>query len=117
MAVIELSARVRAELGDDHVLVVDWHRLAICCAAAGEISLRRARRSAVRGRDAFRPLPADPAGSVYVHRLARPHLAGRDVAVDCHRRLGFLVFTTTLPADFGLRASLGRLGAGTPAPD
>jgi hypothetical protein len=44
-----------------------------------------------------------------MHRLAFPHLAGRDIAVDCRRRLGVRRFTTDLPPDFGLRAALGRL--------
>lgn len=110
---IRLTASTQEALAPDRVLMFDWHRLAMCCAAAGETSLRRVPRSvverAVEGRNRYRPLPSDPPGSVYAHALAFPHLVSRDVVVDCHRRLGMPHFTTDLPDDFGLRASLGRL--------
>ena len=38
---IELTKRAKDELHSDEVLVFDWPRIAICCAAAGEVSLRR----------------------------------------------------------------------------
>ena len=41
--------------------------------------------------------------------MAYPHLAGRDVTIDCRRRAGLRRFVSDLPPDFGLRASFGRL--------
>jgi hypothetical protein len=106
--VIHLTEQARSELGGDEALVFDWHRVAICCACAGEVSLRRAPRRSVEGRRAYRPLPCDQDAAVYAHRMAVPHLARRDVTVDCRRMLGMRRFSTDLPPDFGLRAVLGR---------
>src|ERR687893_271779 len=58
-AVIHFTPQARSELGGDEALVFDWHRVAICCACAGEVSLRRAPRRTVEGRRAYRPLPAE----------------------------------------------------------
>jgi hypothetical protein len=90
--------------------VFDWHRVAICCAAAGEVSLRRARREQFEASSAYRVLSDSP--PVYAHRMAYPHLARRDVGIDTRRVLGVRRFTSNLPPDFGLRASLGRLPTG-----
>jgi hypothetical protein len=73
----------------------------------------RARLAGVAGRR-FRPVDCDPPNSVLVHEQAFPHLAGRAVVVDCRSRLGIRHFVTDLPADFGLRASLGRLPGNPP---
>ena len=88
----------------------DWHRVAICCAAAGEVSLRRAPRARLEDSADFRQLSDGP--PVYAHRMAYPHLARRDVGIDTRRVLGLRRFTSNLPTDFGLRASLGRLPSG-----
>jgi hypothetical protein len=106
---IRLTSQARDELRPGEALVFDWHRVAICCACAGEVSLRRDRRERLDASPAYRPLPADPPAPVYAHRHAAVHLAGREVAVDCRRRLGRRRFASDLPPDFGLRASLGRL--------
>jgi hypothetical protein len=103
---VHITVQARDALGDD-VLVFDWHRVAICCACAGEVSLRRAPRGRIESAAGYRRL--DASAAVYAHWLAYPHLAGRDVAVDCRRTFGMRRFTSDLPADFGLRASLGRL--------
>ena len=91
------------------MLVFDWHRVAICCACAGEISLRRAPRATVERKATYRRLPSD-GGRVFAHRMAVPHLARRDVNVDCRRALGLRRFRADLPPDFGLRAVFGRAG-------
>ena len=39
---IQLTPQARTQLRGDEALVFDWHRVAICCACAGEVSLRRA---------------------------------------------------------------------------
>ena len=119
---LRLTAVARDALRSHEVLVVDWHRVALCCATAGETSLRavpRARLAGAGGRQ-LRPADCDPPGAVLVHKRAYPHLAGWDVVVDCRTRFGVRLFVTDLPPDFGLRASLGRLpapartGAGPP---
>jgi hypothetical protein len=90
--------------------VFDWHRVAICCAAAGEVSLRSAPRTRLEASSHYRPLSDAP--PVFAHRLAYPHLASRDLGIDVRRVLGMRRFTSDLPSDFGLRASLGRLPSG-----
>jgi hypothetical protein len=104
--VIHLTRQARRELGGDEALVFDWHRVAICCAPAGEVSLRRAPRASVDER-VYRPLPTEGGAPVFAHRMAVPHLAARDVTVDCRRTLGMRRFRSDLPPDFGLRAVLG----------
>ena len=111
---IHLTSQARTELREDEALVFDWHRVAICCACAGEVSLRRAPRHAVEDSRSLVPLPSDPGARVYAHRMAVPHLARREVTIDCRRMLGVRRFSSDLPPDFGLRAVFGR--AGEPAP-
>lgn len=41
---IHLTLHARSALSADEALVFDWHRVAICCATAGEVSLRPAAR-------------------------------------------------------------------------
>jgi hypothetical protein len=106
--VVQITVQARDALGDD-ALVFDWHRVAICCGCAGEVSLRCAPRARTESAAAYRRL--DASAPVYAHRIAYPHLAGRDVAVDCRRTFGIRRFTSDLPADFGLRASFGQLPA------
>jgi hypothetical protein len=105
--VIHLTPQARTEIRDDEALVFDWHRVAICCAPAGEVSLRRAPRDTVEDNPSFRTLPSDGT-PVYAHRMAVPHLARRDVTIDCRRTLGVRRFRSDLPPDFGLRSILGR---------
>jgi hypothetical protein len=107
--VIHLTPYARSQLRGDEVLVFDWHRVAICCACAGEISLRRAPRSTVERKATYRRLPSD-CGRVFAHRMAVPHLARRDVNVDCRRAFRLRRFRSDLPPDFGLRAVFGRAG-------
>jgi hypothetical protein len=111
MRVVSFTERAQRELRPREVLVFDWHRVAICCAAAGEVSLRRTTAGELDRRSAtFVPLPTVPgAPPVFAHRRAYPHLVGRTIEVDCRRRLGMRHFVSDLPNDFGLRASLGRL--------
>jgi hypothetical protein len=106
---IHLTPQARMELSQDEALVFDWHRVAICCAVAGEVSLRRASCDSVEDSGSFRPLPSDRGTRVYAHRLAVPHLARRDVTIDCRRTLGMRRFRSDLPPDFGLRAVFGRI--------
>ena len=105
---IHLTLQARTELKGDEALVFDWHRVAICCASAGEVSLRPAPRDSVEDSRSYRPLPSEEGTRVFAHRMAVPHLARRDVTVDCRRTLGVRRFRSDLPSDFGLRAALGR---------
>jgi hypothetical protein len=109
-AVIHLTPAARSELRGDEALVFDWHRVAICCACAGEISLRRAPRSSVERKPSYRMLASDDGARVFAHRMAVPHLARREVTIDCRRTFGLRRFRSDLPPDFGLRAVLGRAG-------
>jgi len=110
---VRLTPQARQALRDDEVLVLDWHRIPTCCATVGDISVHPVPRARIESSRTFRPAAGEPAGPVYVHRMAMPHLAGRDVVVDCRRRFGVRQFVCDLPADFGLRSILGRLPAPT----
>ena len=88
-------------------LVFDWHRMAICCAGAGEMSLYAMREEKARGRKGLVHLKGE--NPIYAARAIFPHLAGGEVIVDARRTLGIRCFTSNLPADFGLRAVMGRL--------
>jgi hypothetical protein len=114
---IHLTPQARTELRDDEALVFDWHRVAICCACAGEVSLRRAPRHTVEDSRSLVPLPSDRGTRVYAHRMAVPHLARREVTIDCRRTLGVRRFRSDLPPDFGLRAVFGRAGEPVPGGD
>jgi hypothetical protein len=106
---VHATDAAREALRKEEALVFDWHRVAICCAAAGEVSLRRDSHARLERSPAFRPLAHDGETPVYAHRMAYPHLAHREVTIDCRRLAGFRRFVSDLPPDFGLRASLGRL--------
>jgi hypothetical protein len=45
---------------------------------------------------------------VVAHRRAYPLLVGRDIEIDCRRRLGIRSFSSSLPPDVELRTSFGR---------
>ena len=104
---VHATDAARQALGEDEVLVFDWHRVAICCAAAGEVSLRRDSGARLQASPSFRKLEGEL--PVYAHRMAYAHLAQREITIDCTRLIGRRRFVSDLPTDFGLRASLGRL--------
>jgi hypothetical protein len=104
---VHATDAARGALRDDEALVFDWHRVAICCAAAGEVSLRRDSGERLAASPSFRRLEGEV--PVYAHRMAYPHLVKREVTIDCRRMVGRPRFVSDLPTDFGLRASLGRL--------
>ena len=108
---VRLTPQARQLLRSGEALVFDWHRMAICCAGAGEMSLYAMREEKARGRKGLVRLKGeDP---IYAARAIFPHLAGSEVIVDASRTLGVRRFTSNLPGDFGLRAIMGRL----PEPD
>ena len=106
---VHCTEAAQAALNAGEALAFDWHRVGICCAAAGEISLRRDSHERLERSATFRPLTHDGETPVYAHRMAFPHLAQREVMIDCRRLVGFRHFVSDLPPDFGLRSSLGRL--------
>jgi hypothetical protein len=106
--VVRVSGRAQAELRAGEALVFDWTSLAFCCAVAGEISLRPTTLQEAQRSSAYVPLSRDDGPLVFAHRRAYPMLAGRDIEVDCRRRLGVRWFSSSLPPDLGLRTSFGR---------
>ena len=106
--VVRVTDRARGELQPGEALVFDWTSLGMCCAVAGEVSLRRTTLREARRSSALRPLRTGDGPPVFVHRRVYPMLAGRDIEVDCRRRLGIRWFSSSLPPDLGLRASFGR---------
>jgi hypothetical protein len=104
---VRLTSSARELLEPDEALVLDWHRMAICCAVAGEMSLYAMKEEKARGRKGLVRLEGEDA--IYAARAIFPHLAGREVVIDARKSLGIRRFTSDLPGDFGLRAVMGRL--------
>lgn len=105
---IRLTDEAGAALRPGEVVFVDWHATGLCCADAGEFSVRAIQRSRLSGD--LRDLD----GQITVHPMAWLHLARLDVLIDCRTYGGRVIpswrrFTTDLPSDAGLRACLGRL--------
>jgi hypothetical protein len=106
--VVRVSGRARAELRAGEALVFDWTSLAMCCAVAGEVSLRRTTLREAQHSSVFLLLQSEIGPVVFAHRRAYPMLVGRVIEVDCRRRLGVRSFSSSLPPDLGLRTSFGR---------
>ena len=104
---VRLTPAARELLRPGEALVLDWHRLAVCCAGVGELGLYAMKEEGARKRKGLVRLKGeDP---IYAARSIFPHLAGREVSLDARKVLGFRHFTSDLPGDFGLRAVMGRL--------
>src|SRR5215207_1664535 len=81
-------------------LVLDWHRMAICCAGAGEASLYAASEEHLSRRKGLVRLKGeDP---IYAARTIFPHLAGREIKLDARKTFGIRRFSSDLPGDSGL---------------
>jgi hypothetical protein len=106
--IVRISGRAQGELRPGEALVFDWTNLAMCCAVAGEVSLRRTTLREVQRSSAYVPLPTQSDPLLFAHRRAYPMLVGRAIEVDCRRRLGIRSFFSSLPPDLGLRTSFGR---------
>jgi len=104
---VSLTPAARGLLRPGEALVIDWHRMAICCAGAGEMSLYPMQEEKARARRGLVRLRGE--APVYAARAIFPHLAGREVVLDARKSLGVRRFTSDLPGDFGLRAVMGRL--------
>lgn len=104
---VRLTPAARGLLKPGEALVLDWHRMAMCCAGAGEAGLYAMKEEGARKRKGLVRLKGeDP---IYAARAIFPHLAGRAVRLDARKVLGLRRFTSDLPGDFGLRTALGRL--------
>ncbi len=57
---VRLTPQARELLGPDEALVLDWHRMAICCAGAGEMSLYAMEEEKAKGAKASCVLRARP---------------------------------------------------------
>jgi hypothetical protein len=108
---VRLTPAARGLLRPGEALVFDWHRMAICCAGAGEMSLYPMKEEIAKGRKGLVRLKGE--APIYAARTIFPHLAGREIILDAHKTFGMRRFTSNLPGDFGLRAVMGRL----PEPD
>jgi hypothetical protein len=106
--VVRVSGRAQAELRAGEALVFDWTSLAFCCAVAGEISLRPTTLQDAQRSSTYVPLRSGDGPLVVGHQRAYPLLVGRDLKIDCRRRLGVRSFSSSLPPDLGLRTSFGR---------
>ncbi len=104
---VSLTPAARGLLRPGEVLVLDWHRMSICCAGAGEMSLYAMKEEKARARRGLVRLGGE--APVYAARAIFPHLAGRKVVLDARKSFGLRRFTSNLPGDFGLRAVMGRL--------
>ena len=104
---VRLTPEARRLLKPGEALVLDWHRMAICCAGAGEMSLYAMKEEKARRRKGLVLLKGE--APIYAARTIFPHLAGREVVLDARKTLGVRRFTSNLPGDFGLRAVMGRL--------
>ena len=104
---VRLTPGARELLRPGEVLVLDWHRMSVCCAGAGEAGLYAASEESARRRKGLVRLKGDD--PVYAARAIFPHLAGREVRLDGRKTFGFRRFASDLPGDFGLRAVMGRL--------
>jgi hypothetical protein len=104
---VRLTPAARELLRSEEALVLDWHRVAICCAGAGEMSLYPMKEERARARGGLVRLKGE--APIYAARAIFPHLAGREVVLDARKNFGLRRFTSNLPGDFGLRAAMGRL--------
>ncbi|GGO64337.1 hypothetical protein [Nonomuraea cavernae] len=103
MSSMMMTSAARDALREDEVIFFDWHVVGLCCADAGEFSVRPLRRRRLPRR--ARQIGSAP---VYAHPTAWVHLAGLPVTVDCRALGRWRRFTTDLPPDAGLRCCLGR---------
>lgn len=104
---VSLTSQARELLASEEALVLDWHRMALCCAGAGEMSLYATKEDQARKRKGLVRLKGD--APIYAARAIFPHLAGREVSLDGRKTFGIRRFTSDLPHDFGMRAVFGRL--------
>ncbi len=104
---VRITPAARGMLHPGEALVLDWHRLAVCCAGAGEMSVYAADEENARRRKGLVRIKGE--APIYAARAIFPHLAGREIVLDARKTFGIRSFYSDLPGDFGLRAVLGQL--------
>jgi len=104
---VRLTPQARQLLRPGEALVFDWHRMAICCAGAGEMSLYAMEEEKATGRKGLVRLKGE--NPIYAAHAIFPHLAGCEVIIDVRGTFGIRRFTSNLPGDFGLRSVMGCL--------
>jgi hypothetical protein len=104
---VRMTPAAREMLRPDEAVIVDWHRVAVCCAGAGEMGLYAMKDEKARKRKGLVRLKGE--APIFAARAIFPHLAGREVVIDARKTLGVRRFVSDLPGDFGLRAAMGRL--------
>ena len=84
---LHLTPSARELLRPDEVLVFEWHRLAVCCAGAGETSLSVMKGKLAGKRKSLVRLKtgAEDSPPVYAARAIFPHLAGWEIRIDSAR--------------------------------
>ena len=85
---MDVTSEASEALAPGEALVFDWHRVAICCAVAGEVSLRRTSMREVERAGSFVRLSSREQAPVFAHRRAYVQLADRQLTVGCRRRFG-----------------------------
>ena len=104
---VRLTSAARGMLRPGEAHVLDWHRMAVCCAGAGELGLCAADEEGLRRRKSLVRLKGE--APIYAARAIFPHLSGREVVLDARKTFGIRRFFSDLPGDFGPRAVMGRL--------
>jgi hypothetical protein len=74
---MDVTSEASEALAPGEALVFDWHRVAICCAVAGEVSLRRTSMREVERSGSFARLSSSEQVPVFAHRRAYAPLADR----------------------------------------
>src|ERR671916_770135 len=92
---VRLTPAARELLGPEEALVLDWHRMAICCAGAGGMSLYPMKEERARARRGLVRLKGE--APIYAARAIFVHLAGRKVVLDARKGFGMRRFTSDLP--------------------
>ena len=93
-------------------LVLDWHRMAICCAGAGESSLYAMKEEGARKRKGLVRLKGeDP---IYAARAIFPHLAGRGVSGGCPQDTGLPLLHLRLAGRLRTSGRHGTLAGARP---
>src|SRR5215208_6410346 len=91
---VRLTPQARQWLRPGEALVFDWHRMAICCAGAGEMSHYAMREEKARGRKG--PVHLKEENLIDATRFISPQLARGEEIVENRRTLSVRSFNTNM---------------------